>query len=87
MNYDIIESTVLNFQTEHELGFNNIELQTLVNYIKSNVNVFNEMLFEEALNGITCATGPKGIVIYPIDIIKAISCAVNDRKLSKYEWD
>lgn len=87
MHYSIIAKVVNEYETEHAFGFNHEELTKVTEYLKSVSKTWNEDKFNNALSGITCMSGTKGIVIYPCDVITAISCATEDREMYEHEWD
>jgi hypothetical protein len=80
---DLIEQKVLNYKTKHEEGFMDSEVEELLKEFPE----INMEMFNEALWGNTCMVIDEKIINYHCDIIKALRCGVENRKLRFEEWD
>jgi len=80
---DKITDKVYNFKTKNKEGFISNEIDILLkDYPNININKFNE-----ALMGITGILKDGEFVYFHSDIIKALSCGVENRDLQSWEWD
>lgn len=80
-----IASLVLSQPRSHEMGYTWEEIENIKHLIDAPIN---EASFNEALTGITCMQDPQGnLIIYPRDVINAISAGIENRPLTNLEWD
>lgn len=82
-DYKKIEKKVNTFKTKYKIGFTQEEIEEL---LKSYPNV-NKDKFSEATDGNTVQLRDDKIVQYHCDIIKAIVCGLENRRLRASEWD
>jgi hypothetical protein len=72
-----------NFNTKYKEGFIQSEIDELLKkYPTINMDKFNN-----ALRGTTYTIINNENVTYPIDIIHAIKCGMENRNLNNFEWD
>jgi len=80
-----LRKIVYEYPTENEMGFNKKEKEDLLTrFPKIDMNKFND-----ALMGITCFYDEekKEVIIYPCDILTALSCGIENREMKWYEFD
>jgi hypothetical protein len=78
-----LSDLVYKYPTKSQIGFTGKE------YIKlaSKFPTLNKERFEDALHGITCQIIDGDLVIYHCDILLALTCGLENRKPTAYEWD
>lgn len=83
-DYEILKDKIYNYNTESEFGFNPKEIKDLlVDYPNINMDKFNNAMF-----GNTCMMNERDeLIIYHVDILKAIICGIENRDLTVGEWD
>ena len=80
-----IASIVLSQPRSHEMGYTWMEIEHIKHLIGMPID---EASFNEALTGITCMQDSYGnMIIYPRDVINAISAGIEKRTLTNLEWD
>jgi hypothetical protein len=84
---DCLKCNVYNYKTKHEYGFVNSELKEIVERYKVLVPGFSMEKFNDALRGNTCMMIEGQIITYHTDVLKALSCGIDNRDQSIFEWD
>ena len=76
---------VYNYPTKNKSGFVSSEQEEL---LKQFPNI-NKEKYYNALCGITCMMDKEtnGFIIYHCDILTALHCGLENRKMYTYEWD
>lgn len=82
-DYKKLEEKVNTFKTKHKIGFLQEEVDKLLKFYPN----VNKDKFNEATNGNTVQLRDGKIVQYHCDIIKAIVCGLENRRLRASEWD
>lgn len=85
MTHKEIEKFVNEFKTESECGFTAKELYYVLMQVAT--SEFNLKAYSDAMMGNTCIVEDGEARIFPIDIIKALQCGFEDRKLRAEEFD
>ena len=80
---DKIEKIVREFKTKHKIGF----IQSEVDLLLKDFPNINERKFRNALNNTTRMGIDDDVVIYHIDIEKALRCGLENRNLHFPEID
>ncbi len=71
------------FNTKSEYGFTWIEIKELL----SEYPDIDMEKFDDAMMGNTCMMEEGEIINYPCDVLLALNCGIDKRKLTVYEWD
>jgi len=87
INYKELEDKVYNYTTKYKEGFTDKEIKELLKkYPDVKMDKFND-----AMRGNTCQAKTENdkliIVNYHCDVLQALICGLEDRKLTAYEWD
>lgn len=71
------------YKTKSKYGFNKDEIKEILNMFPN----IDENSFNNALKGVTGILDNNDFIYYHYDIIKAIKCGLEKRKLTIFEWD
>lgn len=84
MKYKELRDLVYNYPTKHKEGF----IVSEENEILSKFPDINMKKYNEAMMGNTCMINEQdGTIIYHCDILKALSCGIEQRDLKPWEFD
>lgn len=78
-----LDHLVYNYKTKNMSGFTG---KDIINFV-SQFPTLNKEKFKDALHGVTCVMIDGELVIYHCDIVMAIKCGLENRKIEGYEWD
>ena len=83
--YKNLKDLVYNFKTKNKQGFIDAEQRELLNRFPG----INEKKYNEAIGVVTCEMDLelKQFIIYHDDIFTALLCVLEDREISRFEWD
>lgn len=81
--YKELEEKIYNYPTKYKEGFIKEEIEEIVKEYPS----MNMDKFYEALRGNTCTVREGKMITYHCDILKAVTCGLENRNLTVAEWD
>ena len=86
MTRDEVTKIVLAYDRTNDLGFTSIEEALLL--LKNFDEMINIERFHNAKFGNTVGVTDSGLTLtYPVDLITAIMCGLEDRDITQAEWD
>jgi len=78
-----LSDLVNKYPTKHQIGFTHQELISIMKMFPT----LNKDRFFDLLDGITCQTIEGEIITYHCDVLLALTCGLENRKPTGYEWD
>ena len=86
MNYKELRELIYNYPTKSKWGFTNDEIKQLLETNFKDVE-FNQNKYNDAMMGNTCMMEDNEIINYHCDVLKGISCGLENRNLKWNEFD
>jgi len=74
---------VYEYKTKYNIGFTSTEIKEII----SEFPYFNKEEFHNALTSITCQMRDNQLIIYHCDVLTAIKCGMENRKMTILEFD